>query len=106
MRERRLGMLTVAKQSQIESSYGGIAANSATLAIYEGTRQNRTVLCAKAGVPCGSRLAKTVRSAVFSDGLARPEHWENWRYRFAEICRKSSFFCNEFRHTEHLVQIL
>jgi hypothetical protein len=66
MRERRLGLLTVAKQSQIESSYAGIAANSATLAIYEGTRQNRTVLCAKAGVPCGSRLAKTVRSAVFS----------------------------------------
>jgi hypothetical protein len=28
MRERRLGLLTVATQSQIESSYGGIAANS------------------------------------------------------------------------------
>ena len=44
----------------------------ATVAIYKDTRQNRTVSYAKAVVPWGSRLAKTLRSAVFSDELARP----------------------------------
>jgi hypothetical protein len=101
-----LACLPLPRSRRSKALMVGLLRTPATLAIYKGTRQNRTVLYAKAGVPCGSRLAKTVRSAVFSDELARPEHWENWRYRFAEICRKSSFFCNEFRHWEHLVQIL